>query len=160
QRSYLNEARTWIARLDRGVETDHRQLFVYYVQNGRAVELAAVLGQAFAINVGTPTEGPPGPGLAPGLEPAPLSPPPGFMTQQSSTGPGMSSSSGGPSPFSGASSSFGGGTSTFGGGTPGVNSPARREVPPETTAGALPTQGYAAGSSSTSSTGEDTLRIV
>src|SRR5262249_34447229 len=155
QRSYLNEARTWIARLDRGVETDRRQLFVYYVQNGRAAELAAVLGQAFAVNVGTPMEGPPGPGLAPGLVPAPLSRPPGFMNQQSSTGLGMSSSNGGNSSFGGGPSSFGGGASSFGGGTPGVNSPPRRDVPPE----AVPTQGFAAGSSSTGSTGEDTLRI-
>jgi general secretion pathway protein D len=157
QRSYLSEARTWIARLDRGVETDRRQLFVYYVQNGRAAELAAVLGQAFAVNVGTPTEGPPGPSLAPGLVPAQLSRPPGFVNQQSSTGLGMSSSNGGPSSFGGGPSSFGGGTSSFGG-TPGVNSPARRDVPPEAVAGAPPPQGFAG--SSSGSTGEDTLRIV
>jgi general secretion pathway protein D len=157
QRSYLSQARTWIERLDRGVETDRRQLFVYYVQNGRAIELAAVIGGAFAVNVGTP-EGPPGPGLAPGLTPAELSRSPS-MTQQSSTRPGGSSFGGGTSSFGGGQSSFGGGfTPNSGGTSSGTTMPTRRQAPLETTGGTLPTQGFDTAGSST--TAQDTLRIV
>jgi general secretion pathway protein D len=155
QRSYLSQARSWIERLDRGVETDRRQLFVYYVQNGRAIELAAVIGEAFAINVGTPGA-PSGPSLAPGLTPAELSRSPS-MTQQSSMGPGGSSFGGGQSSFGGGQSSFGGGSTPFSGGTS-SGATTRRQAPLETTGGTLPTQGFDTAGSGT--TAEETLRIV
>jgi general secretion pathway protein D len=75
QEAFLNEARTWGERLDRGVETDRRQLYVYYVQNGRATELADALGQAFAITAVGTAEAASGPRLAPGLTPMELSQP-------------------------------------------------------------------------------------
>lgn len=47
QRSeYLEQARTWIARLDKGAESGV-SLFVYYVQNGKASDLANILNQVF-----------------------------------------------------------------------------------------------------------------
>src|SRR4029453_7128730 len=71
QAAYLNDARRWIARLDRGQEGDQRKLYVYYVQNGRAAELADVLGQVFGIQTGTAAREE-RPELAPGLTPTEL----------------------------------------------------------------------------------------
>jgi general secretion pathway protein D len=71
QAAYLNDAKQWIARLDRGQEGDQRKLYVYYVQNGRAAELADVLGQVFGIQTGTAAREE-RPGLAPGLTPTNL----------------------------------------------------------------------------------------
>jgi general secretion pathway protein D len=70
QPAYLDQAETWIERLDRGGEGAGRRIFVYHVQNGRAADLAEVLTKIFEAdksaqaNVGT--------GLAPGLAPAAL----------------------------------------------------------------------------------------
>jgi general secretion pathway protein D len=124
QRSYLNNARTWIERLDRGNETDRRRLFVYYVQNGRAAELASVIGQAFAVNVSTGAEGQ-GAELAPGLAPADLSRGPTFVPQQTiGQGPGATGNSG-----FGTGSAFGGNGAYAGGMGNGTLSAARRQVP-------------------------------
>lgn len=71
QAAYLNDAKQWIARLDRGQEGDQRKLYVYYVQNGRAAELADVLGQVFGIQTGTAAREE-RPQLAPGLTPVEL----------------------------------------------------------------------------------------
>ena len=49
--SYLEKVRTWVTRLDRGIESDRRQLYVYFVQNGRAKELADVVGKALSAEV-------------------------------------------------------------------------------------------------------------
>lgn len=43
----LREVETWIDRLDRGAESVDARIFVYYVQNGRASDLAAVLTSLF-----------------------------------------------------------------------------------------------------------------
>jgi general secretion pathway protein D len=72
QPTYLNDARQWVARLDRGQEGDQRRLYVYYVQNGRASEIADVLGQVFGYATGTAEREEP-PELAPGLTPFELS---------------------------------------------------------------------------------------
>lgn len=69
QAAYLGEAQSWITRLDRGQDSATRQLYVYYVQNGRASELAQVLGEVFGIPVATGGAGADQP-LAPGLTPA------------------------------------------------------------------------------------------
>lgn len=45
----LEELRSWVARLDQGNETTDRRIFVYHVQNGRAGDLAGVLGKALGI---------------------------------------------------------------------------------------------------------------
>jgi general secretion pathway protein D len=86
QPAYLTNARQWIARLDRGQEGDQRKLYVYYVQNGRATELADVLGQVFGIQTGTAAREEQ-PELAPGLTPTNLGGGGGF----SDTGTGGSS---------------------------------------------------------------------
>lgn len=91
QEALLREARTWVERLDRGVETDRRQLFVYYVQNGRATELADALGQAFAITAVATAAADSGPRLAPGLTPIELSQPQATTVQESSTSADTSS---------------------------------------------------------------------
>ena len=49
QTKYLEELRTWVTRLDKGNETTDRRIFVYHVQNGRANDLASVLGKALGI---------------------------------------------------------------------------------------------------------------
>ncbi|MCK6449756.1 MAG: type II secretion system secretin GspD [Alphaproteobacteria bacterium] len=45
---YLEEARHWIYRLDRTRSANETRLFVYYVQNGRAADLAKTLRAVFA----------------------------------------------------------------------------------------------------------------
>jgi general secretion pathway protein D len=47
RREYLARVREWIARLDQSGGGMDRRLFVYHVQNGKAVELADVLAQVF-----------------------------------------------------------------------------------------------------------------
>ena len=67
QPAYLGRAETWIRRLDQAGEAGEPQVFVYAVQNGRAADLAQVLGEIF--NVPSAAVGPEDL-LAPGLEPA------------------------------------------------------------------------------------------
>lgn len=45
---YIEEARHWIYRLDRTRSANENRLFVYYVQNGRAADLAKTLRSIFA----------------------------------------------------------------------------------------------------------------
>lgn len=68
QGAYLKDVRAWVERLDRGVEAEQRQLYVYYVQNGRASELADLLGKAFDIDVSQSAREAISPDLAPGLD--------------------------------------------------------------------------------------------
>lgn len=65
---YVERAKSWISRLDIG-DADEKQLFVYYVQNARATDLATILTQVFSSS-GT---GLPSSLLAPGSEPVRLS---------------------------------------------------------------------------------------
>jgi general secretion pathway protein D len=77
QETYLAQARDWVARLDRGMEADRRQLYVYFVQNGRAQELAEIIGEALSAQVAK-TEGVvPEARLAPGLVPDEMTSPGG-----------------------------------------------------------------------------------
>ncbi len=71
QPAYLDQAETWIDRLDRGGEGAGRRIFVYHVQNGRAEDLAKVLGSIFQTS-GDGAKEETGDGLAPGLTPATL----------------------------------------------------------------------------------------
>jgi len=65
QAKYLDEARTWIERLDRsGVGGNGQRLYVYQVQNGKAELLAGLLNDAFGKK---PAQKTPAPTLAPGL---------------------------------------------------------------------------------------------
>jgi len=84
QPRYLDQVKRWVARLDRpGVGSD-RRMYVYHVQNGRAVDLAGVLkkalyggggatrpGGAGASNDVTPANTPPGAPPATGTAAAP-----------------------------------------------------------------------------------------
>lgn len=53
QPAYLKRAELWIERLDRGAEGSGRRIFVYHVENGRAGDLADVLGNLFGAGGGT-----------------------------------------------------------------------------------------------------------
>lgn len=53
QPRYLDELRTWVNRLDRAQATSEKRIFVYYVQNGRAGDLANALTKVL---YGTSTE--------------------------------------------------------------------------------------------------------
>ena len=66
QSAYLDRARAWVERLDMGDEADPR-LYVYYVENSRAEDLALVLSDIF--NPGAMATRPE---LAPGLTPSSL----------------------------------------------------------------------------------------
>ncbi|WP_299390672.1 type II secretion system secretin GspD [Pelagibius sp.] len=70
QPRYLEEARRWIARLDQG-SSNAQRVFVYYVQNRRAEDLADTLGQIFATDTATVSLGSET-AVAPGLTPASL----------------------------------------------------------------------------------------
>ncbi|HCJ50600.1 MAG TPA: type II secretion system protein GspD [Gallionella sp.] len=66
QAKYLDEAKTWVERLDRsGGVTGGQQLYVYQVQNGKAEELAKLLNEAFG--KAAAQKNLPAPTLAPGL---------------------------------------------------------------------------------------------
>ncbi|MNR20921.1 Type II secretion system protein D precursor [compost metagenome] len=47
QSKYLDDARTWITRLDRAEGGQGSSMYVYYVQNGKAENMAEVLTQLF-----------------------------------------------------------------------------------------------------------------
>ncbi|MEM7224703.1 MAG: type II secretion system secretin GspD [Pseudomonadota bacterium] len=69
QPKYLERARLWVERLDRGGEVSGRQLFVYYVKNARAADLAETLGEVFGDSARSDLAAVEGQ-LAPGLVPA------------------------------------------------------------------------------------------
>ena len=71
QPAYLEQAQTWVERLDRGEDTDAPRIYVYHVENGRAEDLAVVLGQLFESGP-VVAQSRPEPALAPGLSPAAL----------------------------------------------------------------------------------------
>lgn len=71
QPKYLDDIEAWITRLDRGEEGVGRRIYVYRVQNGRAVDLAETLGQILADTGIAPQAV--RDRLAPGLEPVELS---------------------------------------------------------------------------------------
>lgn len=68
QPRYLEEARNWIERLDRGAGGTTARIYVYHVQNGKAEHLAEVLGELFGGGEKR-GRGVGGPQLAPGLAP-------------------------------------------------------------------------------------------
>jgi len=70
QAKYLEQARTWIERLDRpGAGGGGQRLYVYPVQNGKAENLAALLNDAFS-KKGAQTKTIAAASLAPGATPA------------------------------------------------------------------------------------------
>lgn len=69
QARYLDEARSWVSRLDQG-NADAENVHVYYVQNRRAADLAEILTEIFAaegVDISSSTSG-----LAPNLTPVTL----------------------------------------------------------------------------------------
>ncbi|MGH8585235.1 MAG: type II secretion system secretin GspD [Gammaproteobacteria bacterium] len=68
---YLEHAREWVERLDQVADAVGPRLFVYRVQNGKAADLATVLGGIFGAEA-TKEDGPPAAELAPGEEPTTL----------------------------------------------------------------------------------------
>ena len=68
QSAYLDQARIWIERLDRGAAGVGRRLYVYHVQNGRAADLAEVLSQIFESDQRGPRRASIPAQVAPGLE--------------------------------------------------------------------------------------------
>ena len=69
QPRYLDQARLWIERLDRMGGGGGTRLFVYPVQNGKAENLAALLGSIFS-KQGAAGKTAPAASIAPGLKPA------------------------------------------------------------------------------------------
>lgn len=55
QRRYVEDARGWIARLDRTRNANEQQLYVYYVQHGKAAEVAKTLRGVFGAEGGEDT---------------------------------------------------------------------------------------------------------
>ncbi len=110
--SYLDQARTWIERLDRPSDSDDDiQLYIYPVQNGSARHLATVLNGIFGSDGGKSGTG--ATGVAPGLSTTSASTS-AFGRQGGGTG---SVSGFGSSGF--GSGNYGGGVGTFGGGLSG-----------------------------------------
>jgi general secretion pathway protein D len=94
RKHYLEQARVWIERLDRPLDTGSEpQLFVYPVQNGSARHLAALLSGVFGGSAGPADSG---------------------QTRQTDSGvaPGLSSGTGGSSAFSSGARRQGVGTGT------------------------------------------------
>ena len=63
---YLDQARNWVERLDQIGESVSPRLYVYRVQNGKAADLAAVLGGIFGAEAKAAEPGAPPPEVAPG----------------------------------------------------------------------------------------------
>lgn len=74
QPRYLDGIRRWVERLDQGAQAAaaDQQLHIYFVQNGKASELAEVLTKVFSTQPGAARQVRRAPVLAPGLEPVEL----------------------------------------------------------------------------------------
>ncbi len=82
---YLEKVADWVERLDRDSGGVGQRLFVYRVQNGKAADLATVLGEVFQRDAGGAVVRPPE--LAPGLEALEIaSPPPPAGDQEAAPG--------------------------------------------------------------------------
>jgi general secretion pathway protein D len=82
QPEYLEEAKKWIERLDKGgVEGSGVRFYVYQVQNGRAEHIGPLLQQAFTGRVTQPQQGPGPPTLAPGTPSGTIVSPPAYQAQ-------------------------------------------------------------------------------
>ncbi len=78
--AYLEQAKQWVERLDRGGGGDGPRLYVYALQNSRAEKVAPLLQQAFSGRAQTPTAAPP-PTVAPGTPAGTIVSPPAFQSQ-------------------------------------------------------------------------------
>jgi general secretion pathway protein D len=80
QPEYLEEAKKWIERLDKGGDGTGARFFVYQVQNGRAERIGPLLQQAFTGRA-SQQSGPSAPTLSPGTPSGTLVSPPSFQAQ-------------------------------------------------------------------------------
>ena len=78
---YLEEAKKWVERLDRGGGGDGPRLYIYALQNSRAEKVAPLLQQAFTGRATQPTATPP-PTVAPGTPAGSIVSPPSFAPVQ------------------------------------------------------------------------------
>ena len=78
--AYLEQAKQWVERLDRGGGGDGPRLYVYALQNSRAERVAPLLQQAFTGRAQTPAAAPP-PTIAPGTPAGTIVSPPAFQQQ-------------------------------------------------------------------------------
>jgi general secretion pathway protein D len=78
--AYLEQARLWVERLDRGGGGDGPRLYVYAMQNSRAEKVAPLLQQAFTGRAQAPAAAAP-PTLSPGTPAGTIVSPPGFQPQ-------------------------------------------------------------------------------
>ena len=86
QPAYLDEAKKWIERLDKGGEGSGVRFYVYQVQNSRAERIGPLLQQAFTGRVTQQTQAGP-PTLAPGTPAGTIVSPPAFQAQPTSAVP-------------------------------------------------------------------------
>jgi general secretion pathway protein D len=80
QAAYLDEAKKWIERLDKGGEGSGVRFYVYQVQNSRAERIGPLLQQAFSGRVQQQAAAGP-PTLAPGTPAGTIVSPPAFQSQ-------------------------------------------------------------------------------
>lgn len=90
QPKYLDTLQSWIDRLDRAQESSEQQLYVYYVQNGKAADLAGVLEKALGLQSTESVSKASGTGKDSAALPAIPEP---VMSQLTATPPGKSSAS-------------------------------------------------------------------
>jgi general secretion pathway protein D len=86
QPAYLDEAKKWIERLDKGGEGSGVRFYVYQVQNSRAERIGPLLQQAFSGRVQQQAAAGP-PTLAPGTPAGTIVSPPAFQPQTSTPAP-------------------------------------------------------------------------
>ena len=86
QPAYLDEAKKWIERLDKGGEGSGVRFYVYQVQNSRAERIGPLLQQAFSGRVQQQAAAGP-PTLAPGTPAGTIVSPPAFQPQSSTPTP-------------------------------------------------------------------------
>lgn len=112
QRAYVEQARLWIERLDRGQDENRPRIYEYHVQNSRAADLAKVLTGLFTGGQVSTVQ----PQTAPGTTATQL----GGSTPLTNAPPGMASGGTGASslsaPSAGAVSGIGAGPSGLGSG--------------------------------------------
>jgi len=78
--AYLEQAKQWVERLDRGGGGDGPRLYVYAMQNSRAERVAPLLQQAFTGRAQAAAAAPP-PTVAPGTPAGTIVSPPAFQQQ-------------------------------------------------------------------------------
>src|SRR5207244_2317216 len=86
QPAYLDEAKKWIERLDKGGEGSGVRFYVYQVQNSRAERIGPLLQQAFTGRVTQQTQAGP-PTLAPGTPAGTIVSPPAFQAPPTAAAP-------------------------------------------------------------------------